>query len=181
MNEEKQNKSLPSQNEIEKEEKMRTEARAKVEKDIKEKQQMKQGIGYLVILGIIIFFIAIIFTGGNGENKKTDENYKEEILFGLDEETKKEIWKGVIRCEDEAHEESMKRYWQGCQDCPEFIVADRSEQADLRDELTVNCKEERIRKKYNINRGIELEISMEATREMWEMPEPLPLPECCDF
>ena len=38
----------------------------------KEKEQKKKGLGLLVALGIIIFFIAIISIGGSGENKKTE-------------------------------------------------------------------------------------------------------------
>lgn len=64
------------QEEIEKEEKMRAEAKAKAEKEIREKEKKKKqkqtGIGCLVVLGLIIFFIAIISIGGGGENQKAE-------------------------------------------------------------------------------------------------------------
>lgn len=56
-------------NRIEKEEKIRAEARAKAEEEIKKKKQEKQGMGCLIILGVIILFAVILFRGG-GENKK---------------------------------------------------------------------------------------------------------------
>lgn len=53
---------------IEKEERIRAEAKVKAEKEIKEKEQKKQGIGCLILLGVIIIFAFIIFGGGDGEN-----------------------------------------------------------------------------------------------------------------
>lgn len=59
-----------TKNRIEKEERIRAEAKIKAEKEIKEKEQKKQGMGCLILLGVIIIFAFIIFGGGNGENEK---------------------------------------------------------------------------------------------------------------
>ena len=60
-NEEKQNKDLARQEEIEKEERMRAEARAKIKREaIKEeriKQSNKRNIGCLAALGLFILFL----------------------------------------------------------------------------------------------------------------------------
>ena len=57
-----------TKNRIEKEERIRAEAKVKAEKEIKEKEQKKQGMGCLILLGVIIIFAFIIFGGGDGEN-----------------------------------------------------------------------------------------------------------------
>ena len=59
---------IETKNRIEKEERIRAEAKFKAEKEIKEKEQKKQGMGCLILLGVIIIFAFIIFGGGDGEN-----------------------------------------------------------------------------------------------------------------
>ena len=59
-----------AKNRIEKEERIRAEAKVKAENEIKEKEQKKQGTGCLILLGIIILFAFIIFSGSDGENGK---------------------------------------------------------------------------------------------------------------
>jgi len=106
------------------------------------------------------------------------KNRKEETLFGLSEEIRKEIFTEIVKCEDWGDREAMQYYYPGCEDCPNFIVADIDKYIDKSMELIDSCKEN-VRKKYNITEEIMLKISVEALEERWVMPEMLPMPDCC--
>ena len=114
-------------------------------------------------------------------NKKALEaikKRKEETLFGLIEEIRKDIFKEIVKCEDWGDREAMQYYYPGCENCANFIVADIYKYADKSTELIDSCKEN-VRKKYNINEEIMLKILVEALEERWVMPEMLPMPDCC--
>ena len=101
-----------------------------------------------------------------------------EILFGLSEETRKEIFRESVRCEDWADMEAMQYYYPGCENCAKFIVADFVKYAERSNELIDGCKGN-VMKKYNITKEILLKILVEAIEERWVMPEMLPMPDCC--
>ena len=114
-------------------------------------------------------------------NEKTLEaikKIKEETLFGLSEETRKEIFKEIVECEDWGNNEAMQYYYPGCEACLKFIVADMYKYTDKSRELIDSCKA-KIRKTYNITKDITSEISVEGLMKRWIMPEPLPMPDCC--
>lgn len=101
-----------------------------------------------------------------------------ETLFGLSEETRKEIFRESVRCEDWADMEAMQYYYPGCENCAKFIVADFVKYAERSNELIDNYKKN-VMKKYNITEEIMLKISVEGVEERWIMPEMLPMPDCC--
>ena len=101
-----------------------------------------------------------------------------ETLFGLSEETRKEIFRESVRCEDWADMEAMQYYYPGCENCAKFIEADFVKYAERSNELIDNCKKN-VMKKYNITEEIMLKISVEGLEERWIMPEMLPMPDCC--
>ena len=101
-----------------------------------------------------------------------------EILHGLTESERKEIFIEIVKCEDGASFEAMKQYYPGCEYCSGFIKSDVYEYADKVSELTDSCKE-KLRKEYNITKEIQLEISTEAMRKSWLFPETDYMPSCC--
>ena len=103
---------------------------------------------------------------------------KTETLFGLSEETRKEIFREIVKCEDWGDREAMQYYYPGCENCPKFIVGDIDKYIEKSNELIDSCKE-KLMKKYNITEEILLKISVEALEERWVMPEMLPIPDCC--
>ena len=103
---------------------------------------------------------------------------KIETLFGLSEETRKEIFREIVECEDWGDSEAMQYYYPRCENCSKFIVADFVKYAEKSNELIDSCKENLL-KKYNITKEILLKISVEALEERWVMPEMLPMPDCC--
>jgi hypothetical protein len=103
---------------------------------------------------------------------------KIETLFGLSEETRKEIFRESVRSEDWADMEAMQYYSPGCENCAKFIVADVVKYAERLNELIDNYKKN-VMKKYNITEEIMLKISVEGLEERWIMPEILPMPDCC--
>ncbi len=109
---------------------------------------------------------------------ETIKESKEETLFGLSEPTRKEIFKEMVRCEDEGDEKAMRYYFTGCEACPEFIVADVYKYADKSTELIDNCKE-KVRGKHGITEEIALKILVEALEERWTRPPFVPIPSCC--
>jgi hypothetical protein len=101
-----------------------------------------------------------------------------ETLLGLSEETRKEIFREMVKCEDWGDREAMQYYYPGCENCAKFIVADFVKYAERSNELIDNCKKN-VMKKYNITEEIMLKISVEGVEERWIMPEMLPMPDCC--
>lgn len=72
----------------------------------------------------------------------------------------------------------MKRYYPGCEYCPEFITADVYKYADKVSELTDSCKE-KLRKEYSITEEESSKISLEGSEKRWPMPPFVPMPSCC--
>ena len=103
-----------------------------------------------------------------------DKERTEENLFGLSEEQRKEIFKKIVRCEDQGDIEAMQYYYIACETCPKFITADMSKYGDKSDELINDCK-----KKINIDKEILSKISSEGVIKKWTMPKSLPTPDCC--
>jgi len=101
-----------------------------------------------------------------------------EILHGLTENERKEIFTEIVRCEDWADLEAMKQYYPGCEDCFEFIKSDVHKYAGKVSELTDSCKE-KLRKRYNITEEIRVEISTEGITKSWLLPEGGFMPNCC--
>lgn len=112
------------------------------------------------------------------EALKAIKERKIETLFGLSEETRKEIFREIVECEDWGDSEAMQYYYPGCENCSKFIVADFVKYAEKSNELIDSCKENLL-KKYNITKEILLKISVEGFEERWVMPEMLPMPGCC--
>jgi len=112
---------------------------------------------------------------GNIEIVEQEDNNP---LYGLSEETRKEIFNEMMRCEDRADIEAMQYYFPGCEACAHFIEADMDKYITKFTELTENCKKD-IRDKYQITEEILVKIAAEAIEKAWERPALLPIPDCC--
>ena len=108
------------------------------------------------------------------------ENIKKppEILYGLTEAERKEIFTEIVKCEDWADLEAMKQYYPGCEYCSEFIKADVYKWADKVSLLRDSCITELI-DKYNITEETRLAISTEGITKSWPFPERELMPSCC--
>jgi len=101
-----------------------------------------------------------------------------EVLYGLTESERKEIFIEIVKCDDWADAESLKKYYPGCESCSEFIKADIYKYADEVSELTNSCRKE-LRNKYNIIEETRSKISTEGVIKRWPMPEGGFMPSCC--
>jgi len=101
-----------------------------------------------------------------------------QILLKLTEETKKKIFIELVKCEDWGDMEAMQYYFPGCENCTNFIVAYIEKYVEESNKLIDSCKEI-VMKKNNITKNEMLKIMVEGLEKQWEMPEVLPMPDCC--
>ena len=89
---------------------------------------------------------------------------------------RRELYAAIVVCEDKAFWTAQRHYY--CEDCPEFIARDLLQHGEMQDRLESECYQ-RLASKYGITIGELNEVGLEGLEQNWPMPEPLPLPACC--
>jgi len=102
-----------------------------------------------------------------------------EVLDGLDERTRRVIFKAETVCEDAASWEAYKRYSAWCSRCHEFIKADNQLMLAYVDTYEADCRA-RLMQKYGITSDVLDAICLEGLEKSWPMSTPIPPPACCE-
>lgn len=102
-----------------------------------------------------------------------------EVLDGLDERTRRALFKAVTACEDAASWEAYKRYSAWCSRCRQFIKADNQLMLAYMDEYQTDCRAQLL-EKYRIAGDVLDAICLEGLEKSWPMATPIPPPSCCE-
>jgi hypothetical protein len=100
------------------------------------------------------------------------------VVNGLDERTRRAIFKAETVCEDAASWEAYKRYNAWCSRCQQFIKDDERLMFAYMNTYEAGCKT-RLMQKYGIASDVLDAILLEGLEKSWPMSTPIPPPACC--
>lgn len=101
-----------------------------------------------------------------------------ETLNGLDERTRRAIFKAETVCEDASSWEAYKRYNDWCSRCQQFIKDDERLMIAYVVAYETDCKA-RLMQKYGITSDVLDALLLEGLEKSWPMSTPIPPPACC--
>ena len=104
---------------------------------------------------------------------------KTEVKFGLSEQTRRDFYAALVRCEDQALLEADKHYNPACSNCSEYIENNVVKLSQMYNNLLEHRA--RLREEYGITEEVQKEILWESYEENWLLPALAPEPGCCEY